>query len=74
MSIIIKVILILHEKLQPNIPSRSGVNGDFNGFAIFSKGGHLEFSTKLNFISLKPLSLIMLLMKFKIHGCSDLRE
>ena len=38
--------------------------------AIFSKGGHLEFSTRLNSTILKPWSLIMLHMKFKIHGCS----
>ena len=73
-SIIIKVLLILHTKFQPNIPSRSGENGDFISFVIFSNGGHLEFSTKLNFTILKPWSLIMLHMKFKIYGCSGLRE
>ena len=73
-SIIIKVLLILHAKFQPNIPCRSGENDDFNSFAIFSNGGHLEFSTRLNFPSLKPWSLIMLHMKFKIDGCSGLRE
>ena len=41
-------------------------------FAIFSNGGHLEFSTKLSFTILKPCSLIMLHVKFKIHGCSGL--
>ena len=56
------------------IPSHSEENGDFNSFAIFSNGGHLEFSTRLNFTILKPWSLIMLHMKFKIHGCSCLRE
>ena len=70
----IKVLLILHTKFQPNIPSPSGENGDFNGFAIFSNGDHLEFSTRLNFIILKPWSLIMLHMKFEIHGCCGLRE
>ena len=70
----IKILLILHIKFQPNIPSRSGENGNFNSFAIFSNGGHLEFSTRLNFIILKPWSLAMLHMKFKIHGCSGLRE
>ena len=68
----IKVLLILHTQFQLNIPSCSGENGDFNSFAIFSNGGHLEFST-LNFIILKPWSLIMLHMKFKIHGCSGLK-
>ena len=68
------VLLILHTKFQPNIPSRFGENDDFNSFALFSNGGHLEFSTRLNFIILKPWSLIMLHMKLKIHGCSGLRE
>ena len=69
-----KVLLIPHTKLQPNIPSRSGENGDFNSFAIFSNSGHLEFSTRPNFTILKPSSLLMLHMKFKIHGCCGLRE
>ena len=68
------VLLIFHTKFQLNIPSRSGENDDFISFAIFSNGGQLEFSTRLNFTILKPWSLIMLHMKFKIHGCSDLRE
>ena len=72
-SIIIKVPHILHTKFQPNISSRSGENDDFISFAIFSNGGHLEFSTLVNTI-LKPWSLIMLHMKFKIHGCCGLRE
>ena len=60
---------------MPNIPSRSGENDDdFNSFAIFSDGGHLEFSTQRNFTILKPWSLIMLHMKFKIHGGNGLRE
>ena len=74
MYINIKVLLILYTKFQPKIPSRSGENGDFNSFAIFSNSGHLEFSTRLNFTILKPWSLIMLHMKFKIHGCSGLRQ
>ena len=73
-SINIQVLLILHTKFQPNIPSRSGENDHFISFALFSSGCHLEFSTRLNFIILKPLSLIMLHTKFKIHGCSGLRE
>ena len=43
-SVKIKVLLILHIKFQPNIPSRSRENGGFNSFAIFSNGGHLEFN------------------------------
>ena len=70
----IKVQLILHTKFQPKIPGRSGENGDFNSFATFSNGGHLEYSTRMNFTILKPWSLIMLHMKFKVHGCSGLRE
>ena len=70
----ITVLLILHTKFQLNIPSRSGENDDFISFAIFSNGGHLEFLTRLNFPILKPWSLIILHMKFKIHGCGGLRE
>ena len=70
----IKVLLILRIKFQPNIPSRSGENDDFISFAIFSNGGHLEFSTKLNFTILKPCSLIMVHVKFEIHRCSGFRE
>ena len=73
-SLSIKVPLILHTKFQPNIPSRSGENGNFNSSAIFNNGGNLEFSTRLNFTIVKPWSLIMLHMKFKIHGCNGLRE
>ena len=64
----------LYTKFQPNILGRSGENDDFINFANFSNGGHLEFSTRLNFSVLKPWSLILLLMKFKIHGCGGLRE
>ena len=65
---------MLHTKFQLNIPSSSGENGSFNSFAILSNCGYLEFSTQLNFTTLKPWSLIMLHMKFKIHGCSGERE
>ena len=47
---------------------------DFNGFAIFSIGGHLEFSTRLNFTGLKPCSLIMLHVNLENHGYSGFRE
>ena len=67
-------LLIFHTQFQPKMPSHSGENGDFNSFAIFSNGDHLEFSTRLNFTILKPRSVIMLHMKFKIHRCSGLRE
>ena len=73
-SINIKVLLILHIKFQPNILGRSGENSDFISFAIFSNGRQLEFSTRLNFTTLKSWSLIMLHMKFEIHGCNGLRE
>ena len=73
-SINIKVPVVLHTKFHSNIPSRSGENDDFNSVAIFSNGGHLKLSTRLNFTFLKPWSLVVLHMKFKIHGCSGLRE
>ena len=59
---------------QPNTPSCSGENDNFISFAIFSNDGHLEVSTRLNFTVLKPWSLIMQPMRFKIHGCSGLKE
>ena len=68
------VLLILHNKFQPNIFSRSGEYDDLISFAIFSNGGTLEFSSRLNLTILKPWSLIMLRMKFKIHGCNGLTE
>ena len=43
-------------------------------FATLSISSHLQFSTRLNSTILKPWSLIMLLVKFEIHGYSDLRE
>ena len=73
-SINIKVLLIFHTKFQPTIPRHSGENDDFNSFAIFSNGGHLEFLTRLNLTILKPWSHIVLHMAFKIDGCSGLRE
>ena len=70
----IKVLLKLHIKFQPNIPSRFGENDDFISFVIFSDGGHRELLTQLTFTILKPWSLIVQHTKFKIHGCSGLRE
>ena len=49
----IKVPIEFHTKFQPNILSRSGETDDLNSFAIFSNGGYLEFSTRLNFTILK---------------------
>ena len=49
-----KVPLMIHTKYLPNIPCHSGEKVDFTGFAIFSTGSHLGFSTKRNFIILKP--------------------
>ena len=57
---------MLHTKFQPNILSRSGENDDFISFAILSNGGHLEFSTRLNFAILKPWILIMLHMNLRL--------
>ena len=70
----IKVLLILDTKFQPNKPSCSGENADFIGLTIFSIGNHLEFLTRLNYTILKPWSLIILHVKFEIHGCSGLRD
>ena len=38
-----------HTKFLSNTPSGSGEKNDFIGFAIFSYGGHLAFSIRLNF-------------------------
>ena len=67
---------MLLTKYQPYILSHSGEKGDFTGFAIFSVGtcSHLVFSTCLNFIILKPCSLIRLYVKFEIHERSGFRE
>ena len=61
---------MLRTKFQPNIPSGSGGKNDFIAFAIFSYRGHLGFSARLNFIILKPCSLIMPLLKVENHGYS----
>ena len=73
-SLTTKVPVILHIKFQPYILSHSGEKVDFNDFTIFSIGGHLGFSTMLTFSGLKSCSLIMLHVKFEIHGCSGFRE
>ena len=61
---------MLHTKFQPNIPRSSGQKVDFNGFAIFSYGGHLGFSIRLNFTILKRCSLLMQNVKSENNGCS----
>ena len=49
-------------------------NVDFIGLAIICNSGHFEFSTRLNFISLKPCNLLMLNLKFENHECIGFRE
>ena len=63
-----------HTIFQSNISSHSGEKNDFIGFAIYSIGSHLEFSSKLNFIILKSCCLVMLHVKFENHGCSSFKE
>ena len=53
-----------HAKFLLNISSGSGEETDFIGLAISSYGGHLGFSTILNFKILKPCSMVMMHMKF----------
>ena len=65
---------MLYTKFQPNVSSSSGEKVDFSGLAIFINSGHFLFSTRLNFIILKPCSLVMLHVKFENHGCSDFRK
>ena len=69
-----KFPLVIHAKFQPNIPSRSGEKVYFIGVAIFSTGSHLGFSTRVNFLILKPFSLIMPHLKFDNHGRSGFNE
>ena len=65
---------MLYTKFQPNIPSGYGEKVDYSGLAIFSNSGHFCFPSSLNFIILKPCSLVMLHVKFENHGCSGFRE
>ena len=62
-SLNIKAPFIFYTKFQ-----------NFIGFAVFSIGGHLGSSTRLNFTTLKPCSLIMLHVKFEIRGCRSFKE
>ena len=41
---------------------------------MFSNSGHFGFLTRLNFIFLKPCSIVMLHVKFENHGRSDFRK
>ena len=59
-----------HTIFQPNILSCFEEKVDFTSVAIFSSSIHLGFSTRLNFIILKPCSIITLHVKFENHGCS----
>ena len=61
---------MLHATFQLNIPvpSPSIEKVDFNGFAIVSIRGDLGFSTRQDFTSLKPCSLIMLHVKSEHMG------
>ena len=46
---------MIHAKFQPNIPRCSEEKVDFIGFAIFSTGSHLGFSTRLKFLNSEAL-------------------
>ena len=59
---------MLYTKFQPNTSCGSGEKVDFIGVAISSNSGHFSFSTRLNFIILKPCSLVMLHVKLKTMG------
>ena len=52
----------------------SGEKVDFDGFAIFSNGGHLGFLTLPKFVILKPCSLIILQVKFDKNCLSGFRK
>lgn len=55
-------------RAMPNFSSSEEVN--FIIFAIFSNGGHLIFSTPLNFIILKHCSQVIPSVKFEKHESS----
>ena len=65
---------MLHTNFQPNIPSQFLEIVDFLVFAFLSIGDYLGFSTRLNFISLKICSLVILHVKFENPGYSDFIE
>ena len=61
---------MLYTKFQLTRASGSGEKVDFGSLAIFSNSGHLLLPTSLNFIILKPCSLVMQHVKFENHGYS----
>ena len=63
--------LLFHTKIQPKMSSGSGEKADFVIFAIFSNGGHLEYSTWPNFIILRPWCQVMLHVKFENCRCNS---
>ena len=65
---------MIHAKFQPNILTCTGKKLISLVLLLFSTGGHLGFSTRLNFHILKPCSLIKPHVKFENHGCSGFRE
>ena len=56
------------------ISNGSGEKVDIVIFAIFSNGGHLGYSTRLNFIILRPWSQVMLHIKFEKCRCNSFIE
>ena len=68
------VSLIFYAKIQPKISSGSGEKVDFVIFAIFSNGGHLGYSTRPNFIILRPWWQVMLHVKFVNYRCNNFIE
>ena len=65
---------MLFTKFLPNILSGSGGKVDFSGLAIFSNSGQIWFPSSLNFIFLKPCSLVMLHVKVENPGCIGFKE
>ena len=68
------VPIIFHAKIQPKISGGSGEKVDFVIFAIFSNGGHLGYSTRPNFIILRPWWQVMLHVKFENCRCNSFIE
>ena len=56
------------------IALRGPASGEEVDLNVFSIGGHLAFSITLAFTGLKPCTLLMLHVKFEIHGCSGFKE
>ena len=62
-----------HTKFQPNMPCHSEEKVNVVICVIFRISGHFGFLTKMNFIILKPCSLVKMHMK-ENHGCSVFGE